>query len=152
MENVFIGFSDLHYEVEQLIDSGEYFVSRLRMTETQKRPFRIILGRKLAQGFIPHWVSNPDQEGADKINNSIKIVFSKTLDTSEWSNTVLTKGDLFEEITKLKKQDGKDMISYGGAAFVSELIKQRLFDELHLFIKQTAIGNVIKILEEAEYK
>lgn len=54
MENVFIGFSDLHYEVEQLIDSGEYFVSRLRMTETQKRPFRIILGRKLAQGFIPH--------------------------------------------------------------------------------------------------
>lgn len=44
------------------------------------------------------------------------------------------------------------MISYGGAAFVSELIKQRLFDELHLFIKQTAIGNVIKILEEAEYK
>ena len=70
----------------------------------------IVLGRKLAQGFIPHWASNPE-EGAEKINNSRKVVFTKTLNKSEWDNTVLAKGDLVDEVTKLKKQDGKDIIA-----------------------------------------
>ena len=46
----------------------------------------IVLGRKLAQGFIPYWASNPEQEGADKMNNTPKVVFTKTLDKSEWDN------------------------------------------------------------------
>ena len=54
----------------------------------------IILGRKLAQGFIPHWASNPEQEGADKMNGSKKVVFTKTLHKPEWDNTVLAKGCL----------------------------------------------------------
>lgn len=43
----------------------------------------IILGRKLAEGFIPHWAANPEQEGADKMNNTAKVVFTKTLDKSD---------------------------------------------------------------------
>ena len=43
----------------------------------------IILGRKLAQGFIPHWASHPELEGADKYNNTAKVVFTKTLEKSE---------------------------------------------------------------------
>jgi len=86
----------------------------------------IILGRKLAQGFIPHWASHPEQEGADKFNSTKKVVFTKTLEKSEWDNTVLAKGDLVEEIAKLKKQDGNDIIAYGGATFVSALIKHGL--------------------------
>jgi dihydrofolate reductase len=108
----------------------------------------IVLGRKLAQGFITHWASNPDQEGADKINSSKKVVFTKTLDKSEWDNTVLAKGDLVDEITKLKTQIGKDIIAYGGATFVSALIKQGLIDEFHLFINPTAIGNGMTIFKE----
>lgn len=108
----------------------------------------IILGRKLAQGFIPHWASKPHLEGADKMNNSKKVVFTKTLEKSEWDNTVLAKGDLVEEITKLKKQDGKDIIAYGGATFVSSLIKKGLIDEFHLFINPTAIGNGMPIFKE----
>lgn len=88
----------------------------------------IVLGRTLAQGFIPHWASNPKEEGADKMNQTAKVVFTKTLETSEWDNTVRAKGDLTEEITKLKKQDGKDIIAYGGGTFVSALIKQGLID------------------------
>ena len=71
----------------------------------------IILGRKLAQGFIPHWASNPEQEGATIMNGTNKIVFTKTLDQSEWENTVLAKGDLAYEINKLKNEDGKDIIA-----------------------------------------
>lgn len=112
----------------------------------------IVLGRKLAQGFIPHWASHPEQEGADKFNSTKKVVFTKTLDQSEWENTVLAKGDLVDEITKLKNQDGNDMIAYGGATFVSALIKQGLIDEYHLFINPTAIGNGLTIFKELDSK
>ena len=112
----------------------------------------IILGRKLAQGFIPHWASHPEEEGADKFNSTKKVVFTKTLEKSEWDNTVLAKGDLVDEITKLKKQDGKDIIAYGGATFVSALIKHGLIDEFHLFINPTAIGNGMSIFKELDSK
>lgn len=112
----------------------------------------IVLGRKLAQGFIPYWASHPQQEGADTFNGTKKVVFTKTLATSEWDNTVLAKGDLVDEITKLKQQDGKDIIVYGGATFVSALIKQGLIDELHLFVNPTAVGNGMAIFKELDSK
>ena len=113
----------------------------------------IVLGRKLAQGFIPHWAANPELEGALKINSTKKVVFTKTLDKSDpavlnWENTDLAKGDLAEEIIKLKKQDGKDIIAYGGAAFVSALIQHDLIDEYHLFVNPTAIGVGMSIFKE----
>ena len=112
----------------------------------------IILGRKLAEGFIPHWAANPEQEGADKMNNTAKVVFTKTLDKSEWPNTVLAKGNLVDEITQLKKQPGKDIIVYGGANFISALIKEGLIDEYHLFINPTAIGKGMTIFKELDGK
>ena len=105
----------------------------------------IILGRKLAEGFIPYWASvavdpdNPEHKAGRKYANTPKVVFSKTLDKSAWPNTVLAKGNLSDEITRLKEQDGKDIIVYGGATFVSALIKERLVDEFHLFINPTSI-------------
>ncbi len=68
------------------------------------------------------------------------MVFTKTLDSSKWDNTILAKGDLAEEIGRLKAQEGRDIIAYGGATFVTALIGQQLIDELHLFINPTAIG------------
>jgi dihydrofolate reductase len=112
----------------------------------------IVLGRKLAQGFIPHWASHPEQEGADKFNTTKKVVFTKTLERSEWDNTVLAKGDLAEEINNLKKQAGKDIIAYGGANFVSALIKEGLIDEYHLLINPTAIGNGMPIFKGLDTK
>ncbi|HAA31534.1 MAG TPA: deaminase [Cyanobacteria bacterium UBA8553] len=118
----------------------------------------IILGRKLAEGFIPHWASvaanpdNPEFTDGKKFTDTHKVVFTKTLDKSEWDNTVLVKGNFVDEITKLKEQDGKDIIAYGGATFVSSLIKQRLIDEFHLFIQPTAIGNGMTIFKEFDSK
>ena len=118
----------------------------------------IILGRKLAEGFIPYWASvaaNPDDvefTSGKKFTDTHKVVFTKTLDKSEWDNTVLAKGDLVDEITKLKKQDGNDIIAYGGATFVSALIKHRLIDEFHLFINPTAIGQGMTIFKDLNGK
>ena len=112
----------------------------------------IVLGRKLAQGFIPYWASHPEQEGADKFNTTSKVVFTKTLDSSTWDNTVLAKGDLVEEIASLKKQAGSDIIAYGGATFVSALVKHGLIDEYHLFINPVAIGSGLSIFKELDRK
>lgn len=118
----------------------------------------IVLGRKLAEGFIPYWAtvaSNPDHPeftAGKKFTDTAKVVFTNTLDKSQWDNTVLAKGDLAREITKLKKQDGKDLIAYGGATFVSALIKQRLIDEFHLFINPTALGKGMTIFKELDSK
>lgn len=69
-----------------------------------------------------------------------KIVFSKSLDKSLWDNTELAKGDLVDEVYKLKKQNGKDIIVYGGTTFVSELISSGLIDEYHLFLNPVILG------------
>ena len=74
------------------------------------------------------------------------------METSEWDNTKLGKGDLAEEITKLKNQPGKDIIVYGGATFVSDLIKHNLVDEYHLFINPVVIGNGMTIFKDLPMK
>lgn len=100
----------------------------------------ILLGRKLAEGFIPHWAgvaanpNDPEFAAGQKFTNTPKVVFTKTLEQSPWDNTELATGDLADEVTQLKKQDGNDIIVYGGADFVSSLIKEGLIDEYHLFV------------------
>src|SRR5919106_1776654 len=74
-----------------------------------------------------------------------KIVFSKTLDKSQWINTEIAKGDFQTEITRIKNQQGMDIIVYGGASFDSSLIKEMLIDEFLLFINPVAIGNGMRI-------
>lgn len=117
----------------------------------------IVLGRKLAEGFIPHWAkvaANPDDpeyEAGQKYSNTLKFVFSKTLDQSEWKNTELAKGDIVEEISRLKKRDGKDIIAYGGGSFVSSLIVKGLIDEFHLFVNPVALGNGMAIFKELDF-
>ncbi|MCB0210949.1 MAG: dihydrofolate reductase family protein [Anaerolineae bacterium] len=118
----------------------------------------IVLGRNLAEGFIPHWAgvaadpANPDVAAGKKFTDTPKVVFTKTLDASQWDNTVLAKGDLVDEITKLKNQEGQDIIVYGGATFVASLIKHGLIDEYHLFVNPAAIGEGMAIFNELDSK
>jgi dihydrofolate reductase len=114
----------------------------------------ILLGRNLAEGFIPHWAkvaedpNNPENAAGKKYSHTPKVVFSKTLATSPWENTTIAKGELVREVGKLKSLPGSDMIAYGGSSFVSSLIKERLIDELHLFINPAAIGKGKPIFAE----
>jgi dihydrofolate reductase len=113
----------------------------------------IILGRKLAEGFIPHWENvvknpnDPEYEGGVKYTTTKKIVFTRTMEKSIWNNTEIATGDLVEEITKLKNQNGQDIIVYGGGSFVTSLINSRLIDEFHLFLNPTAIGSGMTIFK-----
>lgn len=114
----------------------------------------LLIGRKLADGFIRHWEealnADPVLPFAKKIADMQKIVFTKTLDQSTWNNTILAKGNLAEEIARLKKQDGKDIIVFGGAGLVSSLIKEGLIDEYHLIVNPTAMSNGMTIFNTLE--
>lgn len=107
----------------------------------------ILIGRKLAIDYIPYWEDvntksdDPMYEVAERIVPAKKVVFTKTLNKSIWNNTVLAKGNLTDEVNKLKKQNGKDIMVYGGSSFVSSLIKEGLIDEYHLFFNPVALGH-----------
>jgi dihydrofolate reductase len=103
----------------------------------------IVLGRNLAEGFIPAWEAGPPgetQEAIDKMNDTPKVVISRSLDASPWGNAVVDGGDLAETIGRLKSQDGGDIIAYGGGTLVRSLIAEGLLDDLHLFVNPAAIG------------
>jgi dihydrofolate reductase len=114
----------------------------------------ILLGRKMADGFISYWsdvINKPDDPWyalAKKMIEIPKVVFTKTLNKSKWINTDIATGDLTDEIIKLKSQQGKDMVVYGGATFDSSLIKLGLIDEFLLFINPVAIGNGMTIFKD----
>jgi dihydrofolate reductase len=116
----------------------------------------ILLGRKMNDGFVDHWtkvlenLKNPAISIARKMVNTPKVVFSKTLKESKWANTTIANGDLVEEVEKLKQKDGRDIIVYGGATFVSNLIKENLIDEFHLVINPTAISRGMSIFGNLE--
>jgi dihydrofolate reductase len=112
----------------------------------------IVMGRKMAPGFASYWENvvntqpeSPEFPYAKIFVDTPKIVFSKTVKTVPGKNVIVENGDLVQSINKLKKQQGKDIIVYGGAHFVSELIKYNLIDELYLFINPVAIGKGLKI-------
>ena len=107
----------------------------------------ILLGRKMTNEFISYWSNvinkpqDPEYTIAKKMLETPKIVFTKTLNKSEWPNTEIAKGDLKDEINKLKNQDGEDVLVYGGASFDSSLNKEKLIDEFYLLVVPIVIGN-----------
>jgi len=116
----------------------------------------IVLGRKLAEGFIPHWAAvaanpeNPDHAAGKKFTETPKVVFSRTLDHCPWENTSLAGRELVAEVTDLKNQEGGYLMAYGGATFVASLIKHGLIDEIYLFVNPVALGQGMNIFDELD--
>jgi dihydrofolate reductase len=108
----------------------------------------IVLGRNLAEGFIPAWESGPPgetQESIDWMNNTPKVVISGSLTESPWKNAVVEGGDLTETVNRLKAGDGGDLITYGGSTLAQDLIGRELIDDLYLFVNPAAIGSGIRV-------
>jgi dihydrofolate reductase len=107
----------------------------------------ILLGRKMIPGFTSYWEGvadnhpeSPEHSFAQRMVNTNKIVFSKTVQNLPGRNLRVENGDLAETINKLKSEPGKDMLAYGGATFVSSLIENDLIDEYYLLVYPVAIG------------
>jgi len=88
-------------------------------------------------GFWPH----SDDEYAAPMNTIPKVVFSRTLTKADWPQSTIASGDLAEEIRALKREQGKDLIAWGGAAFAQSLSRLRLVDEYRLVVQPVALGD-----------
>ncbi len=116
----------------------------------------LLLGRKMAEGFIPHFeeyeTGNPRTNFAAKMVNIPKIIFSKTLDKPFGKNTTLAKGNLAAEIAKLKNMPGKDLLVYGGAGFVASLLAGGHIDEFYLLVVPVLINKGIRIFDLLDHR
>ena len=162
----------LKLQVQMTVDgfvagtNGEFDWMSFEMDEKSKKYVNeladssdtILLGRKMTDGFVNYWTSmledpeNPEYSFARKMVKIPKVVFSKTVKESRWTNTTVANGDMVEEVEKLKYRDGKDIIVYGGANFVSNLIEENLIDEFHIFINPVAIGQGMSIFGDLNEK
>jgi dihydrofolate reductase len=107
----------------------------------------LLLGRVTYQEFAAVWPESAD-EGADRMNNLPKYVVSTTLDKVEWNNSRLIKDNIVEELTKLKQQDGQDILVYGSATLVQTLIQHDLVDRYRLLVYPVVVGKGKRLFQE----
>jgi dihydrofolate reductase len=107
-----------------------------------------IMGRVTYEQMAGHWPHNGPAEYADLMNNVPKVVFSKTLTNAEWKESRIARGDLSEEIARLKSEPGKDIMAHGGARFVQALARQDLVDEYRLVIRPVALGSGMPLFKD----
>lgn len=108
----------------------------------------LLLGRKTYELFASYWPNAKDEPGADNLNNTNKYVVSRTLNKVDWENSTLIKGDIAEEINKLKASDGPELQVHGSSNLIQTLLKHHLIDEMHLLIFPVAIGKGKRLFGE----
>jgi dihydrofolate reductase len=99
----------------------------------------LLLGRVTYDGFAPVW---PHFEGefADKFNTMPKYVVSSTLENPEWNNTTVLRGDVVEEVTRLKERYDRDIVVHGSPQLARTLIEHDLVGELRLQVFPIIVG------------
>ncbi|WP_028778147.1 dihydrofolate reductase family protein [Shimazuella kribbensis] len=108
----------------------------------------LLLGRNTYQGMSSAWPSMTDEDGfADRINSIPKFVPTTTLDELEW-NADFIKGDLVEEVTKLKQEFGQDLLIYGSSELIRTLMQHDLIDEFHFIVNPIVVGKGKRLFEE----
>ena len=101
----------------------------------------LIFGRVTYDGFAAVWPTVKDGAGfADRMNSLPKYVASNTLKSASWSNTTVWAGDLVAEVRGLKETQGGEILIYGSASVVHELMPHRLIDEYRLMVYPTVLG------------
>jgi dihydrofolate reductase len=112
------------------------------MTEWTKRAGAFLLGRKTYEIFAASWPksTDPADEIATALNTRPKYVASRTLDKVDWNNSRLLKGDVAEEVTKLKRQEGGEIQVHGSGNLLQTLLKHDLVDTLRIWQFPVVIG------------
>jgi len=100
----------------------------------------LVFGRVTYEGMAAYWTHEVG-EIAERMNSIPKLVFSKTLKSADWNNSILISDNASEEIKKLKEQGGKDMYLFGSADLSETFINDNLFDEYRLAIAPVILGS-----------
>jgi class 3 adenylate cyclase/dihydrofolate reductase len=109
----------------------------------------VLFGRVTYQIFATFWPSAPRDEGfADRMNGLPKYVVSRTLRDAEWSNTVILRGDVAQEVSELKDQPGGDILIFGSAELVNSLMSHDLIDEYRFLVFPVVLGSGTRLFRD----
>jgi dihydrofolate reductase len=99
----------------------------------------LLLGRRSDEWFGTRWAARPG-EFADRLNSLPKYVVSATLRDPRWTNVTVLKGDVTDEVTRLKRELDGDIVVYASYQLERALIEHGLVDELRLFVFPVVVG------------
>jgi dihydrofolate reductase len=130
-------------------DVYEYYTHLLQDADT------MVYGRKTYQLMIPYWPdiaknhseTKAENDYADAFDSVNKLVFSRTLESSEDGHTTITNADLRDKILKLKQESGKNILT-GGVSIPSQLIQLGLVDEFRFMIIPSIVGEGRRLLDD----
>lgn len=123
----------------------------------------LLLGRVTYEGFAAAWPNMIEQTGeyGEMMNGYAKYVVSSTLEETTWNHSSLIKGDLAQEVYKLKQEPGRDILVFGSRTLAQSLMQLGLVDEYQLLVFPVVLGsgqrlfgddNTEKVLELVESK
>jgi dihydrofolate reductase len=108
----------------------------------------LLLGRRTYEGFAAAWPQRSGDPFSDKFNAMPKYVVSSTLENPEWNNSTVLKGDVVEEVKKLKQELEGDLYVHGSAQLAQALIENGLVDELRLMVFPVVLGTGLRLFGE----
>jgi dihydrofolate reductase len=100
----------------------------------------MLMGRTTYENFAKAWPGR-NHPWASRLNSIRKYVFTSTLERAEWENSTIVRGDVVAEVTKLKEQDGGDLLVYGHGLLAETLLEHHLLDVLDLSIHPLFVGS-----------
>lgn len=105
------------------------------------QPFELLLGRRTYDIWAAYWPHvRAGHAIADRFNSVPKHVATHRPDTLDWQNSHALGGDLADAIRALKQQDGANLLTWGSADMVRQLLAAGLADELWLMIYPLVLG------------
>jgi dihydrofolate reductase len=117
---------------------------------------QLLFGRKTYDMMASYWPTPAAMKNspavAEGINKAPKVVFSRKMDKTSWSNTKLVKGDPAQEVRKMKNEPGETMVIMGSGTIVSQLAQAGLIDEYQIVISPIVLGEGRTLFEGVEKK
>ena len=111
----------------------------------------LLLGRRSDKYFGPRWTGRGG-EWADRLNGLPKYVVSSTLADPEWSNSTVLKGEVVNEVSKLKQELDGEIVVYASRQLVHTLMEHDLVDELRLMVYPFVLGAGERLFGETSDK
>ena len=128
-------------------EAGQFKFDELRASDA------LLMGRRTYQGFASAW---PAMEGTgefgEKMNSMPKYVVSSTLEKVEWSGSKLIRANVAEEVAKLKKQSGGDLLLSGSGMLFNDMMRENLIDLYRLMIHPVVLGTGARLFTEDSTK
>jgi dihydrofolate reductase len=110
-----------------------------------------LFGRKTYEKMAAYWPTAPEDDPYGRhMNSTPKYVASRTLRDVEWQNSTLIKGDVAEEVARLKEQPRKNIAVLGSGDLVQTLLEHDLVDEFFLVVYPIVLGSGKRLFREAD--